>query len=96
MTYVVQESVSVDTPGSDAHSTRSGRRLLVGVDGRTVTFRIEPSRVLHVVSDTHQESPSPNEIPTEIRDHVLYVGYRIQGERTGQASFELIRGDVDE
>jgi hypothetical protein len=97
MTYVVEQSVDVDTPGEDAHSTRSGCRLLVGVDGRTVTFRIEQSRVLRVVSDTHQpESPSPSEIPTEIRNHVLYFGYRIHGDNVDDGGFELLRGDVDE
>lgn len=94
MTYVEERSVDVDTPGSGARSVRSGDLLVVGTGARTVTFRIHSSRVLRVVEDTHQpESPNPSEIPTEIRDHVLYVGYRIHGERLGDASFELIRGD---
>lgn len=92
MTYVVEQSVSVDTPGSDVRSAYSDGRLVVTAGGRSVTFATFGG-VARVVADTHQQSVSPTEIPTEIRDHVLYIGHRIHGDETDDGAFELLTGD---
>lgn len=93
MTYVVQQSVSVDTPGSSVRSVHDDGRLVVTAGGRSVSFATS-SGVARVVSDTHQQgSAIATEIPTEIRDHVLTIGYRIQGDNVDDGGYELLRGD---
>lgn len=95
MTYVVEQSVSVDTPGEGAQSAYSNGRLTVNFEDRSVTFAIDSSAgVARVVADTHQpESVSPTEIPPEVRDHVLHVGYRIHGNSVDDGGFTLLTGD---
>jgi hypothetical protein len=96
MTYVVRESVSVDTPGEGVQSAYSDGRLVVNYRSRSVTFAFDTSGgIARVVADTHQqsESASPTEIPEEVRDHVLHIGYRIYGDNIDDGAFTLLRGD---
>jgi len=93
MTFVVERSVSIDTPGSDVRSVHDDGRLVLSTAGRSVTFDTHVG-VARVVEDTHQPgSASATEIPTEIRDHVLTIGYRIHGNACGDGGFQLLRGD---
>lgn len=95
MTYVVRESVNVDTPGSDVASAYSNGRLIVTVGSRSVTFSVDTQAgAARVVEDMHQpESVSPTEIPPEVRDHVLRIGYRIHGSTIDDGGFQLFTGD---
>jgi len=53
MTFVVERSVSIDTPGSDVRSVHDDGRLVVSTAGRSVTFDTHVG-VARVVEDTHQ------------------------------------------
>lgn len=95
MTYVVQQSVSVDSPGSGVQLAYSDGRLVVNCGNRSVTFKIDaPAGVAQVVADMHQpESVSASEIPTEIRNHVLHIGYRIYEDNVDDGGFTLLTGN---
>jgi hypothetical protein len=87
--------VSVDTQGLDVQSCLSHGRLVVRQGCRSVTFRVGPSdKAVRLVRDTHQQDdPYIDDVPTAVRDHILRIGYRIQGSVTDDGGFELLTGD---
>jgi len=89
MTYVVKTPVDTK-PTNDVRLTHCDGRLVVTQGCRSVTFRVGPSdKAVRLVRDTHQEPPAVDEIPTAVRDHILSIGYRVQGSAT-DGGFELL------
>lgn len=60
-------------------------RLVVRLEGRSVTFVLDRDRQLAVLEDdTHQVKPSPDDIPDAVVEHVLAGGWRLQGPASGE------------
>jgi len=85
VTLIRQEPVETSSDDSTVMDVEYRRdRLLVTLEGRTVSFSLNRDRQLARLSDdTHQSELSPTDIPDSVLEHVLAAGWRLQarGER---------------
>jgi len=85
VTFVTEESVETSPDGSvEMDVEYRSTRLLITLEGRTVSFSLDRDRQLARLSDdTHQVEPTPDDIPDAVLRHILAAGWRLQarGER---------------
>jgi hypothetical protein len=75
VTFVVERTAETDAGSVEIDVEYRSDRLLVTLEGRTVTFALDRDRQLAVLTDdTHQVEPTPDDIPDAVLQHVLAAG----------------------
>ncbi|GAA0678790.1 hypothetical protein ACFQDG_01200 [Natronoarchaeum mannanilyticum] len=87
MTYVAETPVETSMESVELDVKYRRDRLVVCLSGRTIEFCLDRDRQLATLeTDTHQDEPSPDDIPDSVVRHVLNSGWRlpVPGERDGE------------